>query len=135
MVRVPRSGDEGFLFGSRVWRGLWLEKGSSSAPAKRHPLTRLPVAASRAYLLGSAHAIPGFVFQEILFSKITFAAFGTFKWLFSSVFPRGNTNGEHSSPPVRQQRRTNRPGEDTGKELGRGREGPGSFYRPPQRQY
>lgn len=41
------------------------------------------------YLLRSVHAVPGFVFQEVLFSKVTFATFGTLKWLLSSVFPRG----------------------------------------------
>lgn len=44
---------------------------------------------SWAYLFRSVHAVPGFVFQEILFSKVTFATLGTFKWLLSSVFPWG----------------------------------------------
>lgn len=44
---------------------------------------------SWAYLFRSVHAVPGFVFQEILFSKVTFATLGTLKWLLSSVFPGG----------------------------------------------
>lgn len=42
---------------------------------------------SWAYLFRSVHAVPGFMFQEILFSKVTFATLGTLKWLLSSVFP------------------------------------------------
>lgn len=44
---------------------------------------------SWAYLFRSVHAVPGFMFQEILFSKVTFATLGTLKWLLSSVFPWG----------------------------------------------
>lgn len=90
-------------------------------------------AASWAYLLRSVHAISGFMLQEILFSEITFATFGTFKWLFSSVFPRGKTKGQCPSLPVPQQRCTSGP-EDTGKGEGRTRQ----LLRPPptpQHQY
>lgn len=85
------SSKEGFCQQLRVI-GSWKEAefcfcrtAPAPAAAFSHPL-RLEVT-SHVYLLSSAHAISGFVLQEILFSKITFTTFRAFKWLLSSVFP------------------------------------------------
>lgn len=92
-----------WLWGSQPWNmchmvlaGVCLEL-SVGWDWEKSPIPLLPhgnhtpaqQGSSWAYLFRSVHAVPGFVFQEILFSKVTFATLGTFKWLLSSVFPWG----------------------------------------------
>lgn len=70
-----------------VWNWDWEKAPIPLLPHGSH--TPAQQGSSWAYLFRSVHAVPGFVFQEILFSKVTFATLGTLKWLLSSVFPWG----------------------------------------------
>lgn len=82
MEHVPHGAGRGLLNQAWARTGKRLQLPSCHMTAAFQP-------SSWAYLFRSVHAVPGFVFQEILFSKVTFATFGTLKWLLSSVFPWG----------------------------------------------